>query len=151
MRPADDIRRFIDKAAVSTNPQADKAVLEIVRAAHEEATNNASAPGRPGARSLVMKNTYVKLAVAAVIIFAVVLGLTEFLGTGGKSGVVWAQVMLKAEQAPMVIYDMTVEITYSQDKKLVLPSKNYVAGDYGTRSDVLFDGKLSMIQYRLPG
>ena len=28
MRPADDIRRFIDKAAVSTNPKADKAVLD---------------------------------------------------------------------------------------------------------------------------
>jgi len=98
-----------------------------------------------------MKNSYVKLAVAAVIIFAVVLGLTEFLGTGGKSGVVWAKVLQNAEQAPMVTFDMTAEITYAPDKKLVLPSKNYVAGEYGTRSDVLFDGKLTMIQYRLPG
>ncbi len=150
MRPADDITRFIDQAAVSTNPQADKAVWEVVLTAHDKTIDKASAATRPGVRSIVMRNPITKLAVAAVLIAVIGLGIFEFVTTGGSSGVVWARVLQNTEQAPMVTFDMTAEITYSQDKKLVLPSKNYVAGEYGTRSDVLFDGRLTMIQYRLP-
>jgi hypothetical protein len=104
----------------------------------------------PTPRSTIMRNSYVKLALAAVVILAVVLGLTEFLGPGGKSGVAWAHVLEKAEQVPVVIFDMTAEIGRPQGEKLVLPSKYYVAGDYGTRSDTFNDGKLMAIKYRLP-
>jgi hypothetical protein len=104
MRPTDDIRRFIDKAAVSINPQADKTVLEAVLIAHEKAIDKASAAAKPSARSIIMRNSYVKLALAAVVILAVVLGLTEFLGPGGKSGVVWANVAQKVEASRGVIF-----------------------------------------------
>jgi hypothetical protein len=150
MRPADNIKRFIDKAAVSTNPKADKAVLEAVLMARAKAVDETSAATRPSVRSIVMRNSYIKLALAAVVVLAAVLGLSEFLGPGSKSGVAWAQVLEKAEQVPVVIFDMRVEIGASQDKALVMPSKNYVAGDYGTRSDVFHDGKLMAIKYRLP-
>jgi outer membrane lipoprotein-sorting protein len=150
MRPAEEIRRFIDKAAVSTNPQADRAVLEAVLIAHKKTMDSTSAPTRPSVRSIVMGNSYVKLALAAVVVLAVVLGLSEFLAPGGKSGVAWAQVLEKTEHVPVVIFDMTAEITESQGRKLVMPSKNYVAGDYGTRSDTYLDGNLMAIKYRLP-
>ncbi len=73
MRLADDIRRFIDKAAVSTNPRADKAVLEVVLAAQEEATDRISAAPRPSLRSIVMRSPITRLAAAAVVIVAVAL------------------------------------------------------------------------------
>ena len=38
MRPTDDIRRFIDKAAVSINPKEDQSVLDVVLAAHKKTT-----------------------------------------------------------------------------------------------------------------
>lgn len=98
-----------------------------------------------------MRNSYVKWVLAAAVILAVILGLSEFLGRGGKSGVAWAEVLEKTEQVPAVVFDMTAEIAQSQDQRLVMPSKNYVAGDYGTRSDIFLDGKLSLIKYRLPG
>jgi hypothetical protein len=150
MRPADGIRRFVDKAVVSTNPAADKAVLDVVLAAHEKATDRTSATARPSVRNIIMNNSCVKLTLAAVVVLAVVFGLSELPGPGGKSGVVWAQALEKAEQVPVVIFDMTAEITYSPDRKLVLPSKNYVAGDCGTRSDIFNDGRLMAIKYRLP-
>jgi hypothetical protein len=81
MRPADDIRRFIDKAAVSTSPQADKAVLDLVLAAHKKATSKASAVTRPSLRSIVMRNPITKLAAAAVVVVAIVL----FIGLWDKS------------------------------------------------------------------
>jgi len=150
MRPADDIKRFIDKAGVSTNPNTDKAVLDTVLEAHKNARDRVSAGTEPSLRSSVMGNSYVRLALAAAVILAVILGLSEFLGTGGKSGVAWAQVLEKTEQVPVVIFDMTAEIDEGQGRPLVMPSKNYVAGDYGTRSDIFMDGKLTAIKYRLP-
>ncbi|UCF14559.1 MAG: hypothetical protein JSW59_14185 [Phycisphaerales bacterium] len=44
-----------------------------------------------------MKSLITKLAAAAVIIALVVLGLFEFIGTDGTSGVVWAEVARKVE------------------------------------------------------
>jgi hypothetical protein len=81
MRPADDIKRFIDKAAVSTNPQADKAVLDVVLAAQEKATDKVSAAPRPSLRSIAMRSPITKLAAAAVFVVALVL----FIGLWDKS------------------------------------------------------------------
>lgn len=95
-----------------------------------------------------MKNSIVRLAVATAVVAAILIGIGVFSSSG--SGVVWAEVLKKTEQIPAVVYDMTAEIDEPQGK-LVLPSRNYVAGDYGTRSDTFMDGKLMAIKYRLPG
>jgi len=96
-----------------------------------------------------MKSPITKLAAAAVIIIAGFLVL-HFSGGPDMANVTWAKVLEKTEQIPMVVFDMTVEIAYPEGKKLTLPSKNYVAGDYGTRSDIFVDGKLLALKYRLP-
>ena len=97
MRPENDIRRFMDKAAVRTILEADKAVLDALRTAQQKMTPNASAEVRSGMRSIVMRSPFTRLAAAAVVIGAVVLGLFEFRSTGSKSGVVWAQVVQKVQ------------------------------------------------------
>ena len=97
-----------------------------------------------------MKSPITKFAAAAVIIIGVTLGLFEFLDNGATSGVAWGQVLEKTEQISAVVFDMTVEIDQPGGENLVHPSKHYVAGDYGTRSDIYIDGKLSVIKYRLP-
>jgi hypothetical protein len=81
MRPTDDIRRFIDKAAVSISPQADKAVLDVVLAAQNKATDKTSATIQPSLRSIVMRSPITKLAAAAVVVMAMVL----FIGLWDKS------------------------------------------------------------------
>jgi len=82
MRPADDIKRFIDKATVSTSVAVDKVVLGAVLAAHEKATDEVSAATRPSARSIIMISPIAKaVAAAAVILVAVVL----FIGLWDKS------------------------------------------------------------------
>ena len=98
-------------------------------------------------RRRLMKNPIAKLAVAAAVVAAILIGLALFSNSG--SGVVWAEVLEKTEQISAVVYDMTAEIDETQ-QQLVLPSKNYVAGNYGTRSDIFMDGKLMAIKYRLP-
>ena len=51
-----------------------------------------------------MKSSITKLAAAAVIITAITLGLFEFIGTDGTSGVVWAEVARKVQASRGVIY-----------------------------------------------
>ena len=104
---------------------------------------------QPTLRRMIMRNSYVRLALAAVVILAVVLGVFEFLSPGGKSGVVWAEVLTKVEQVPVVIFDMTAEFD-EHGETLVMPSKNYIAADSRWRSDTFMDGKLMKISYRLP-
>lgn len=81
MKPADNINQFIDKAAVRTNPNTDKAVLAIVLMAHEKATSKDSGATRPSLRSIVMRSPTAKVAAAAVIVVAVVL----FIGLWDRS------------------------------------------------------------------
>ncbi len=98
---------------------------------------------------IIMKSKITKLAAAAVIIVAVILGLTI---TGGPeiASVSWAEVIEKVEQIPALSFDMTTEISYTENKKLSLQSENCVAGDYGTKSSIYMNGELFVLKYRLP-
>ena len=150
MKYAEDIKRYFQKSTLSTNRDKHEAIFEKIQRAQDESRTTAPALSGFNLRSKIMKSNITKLAAAAAVIAMVVLGLFEFIDTEAGSGVVWAEVLEKTEQIPAVVFDMTGEIAYPQGRKLVLPSKNYVAGDYGTRSDISLDGKLSMIKYRLP-
>ncbi len=97
MRPTDDIKRFIDRAAAGTNPKMDATILDKVLAAQEEATSKDSAATWPGIRRMTMKSPIMKLAAAAVVIVVIGLGIIEFVTTGTKSGVVWAEVAQKVQ------------------------------------------------------
>jgi len=61
-------------------------------------------PPRFMTRKTIMTSTITKLAAAAVIIAVVVLGLFEFVNTGSKSNVVWAEVAQKVQASRGVIY-----------------------------------------------
>ena len=51
-----------------------------------------------------MRSPIVRLGIAAAIIAVVGLGIVEFISTGGKSGVVWAEVAKNVEASPGVIF-----------------------------------------------
>jgi RNA polymerase sigma factor (sigma-70 family) len=122
----------------------------VVLAAHEQPQKTPSATMPVTIRRTFMRSPMVKLGIAAVVIAVAGIGMLEFVGSGPKSGVAWAQVLAKTERVAAVTFDMAVEITYTQDRKIVLPSKNYIAGEYGSRSDIFYEGKLSQIQLILP-
>ncbi len=140
------IRRKLRFTAAST--LRDRWRKEVLQA-RDEHTKTSPALREPTLRSAIMKNSYVKLALAAVVILAVVLGVTEFLGPGGRSGVAWAEVLEKTEQTSAVAFDRTIEAD-APEGKLVRRSKTYMARDYGERSDTFMDGKLTEVFYRLP-
>jgi len=96
-----------------------------------------------------MKSPITKIAAAAVIIVAVFLGLT-IPGGPDIASVSWGKVIEKVEQIPALTFDMTTEISYSENNKLTIESENYVAGDYGTKSSLYLNGELFALKYRLP-
>jgi len=103
MKSANDIKKLFKNAAISTNSKMDETVLNKVLTAHKKTTNTKSAAIEPNIRRTIMKSPIVKLAAAAVVITVVALGLFEFIGTEGTSGVVWAEVAKKVETSRGVI------------------------------------------------
>ncbi len=88
----DIVRRDLDvRASTEAHDRMRRAVLDAHRPGRE--TEHAKTRGTAG--RILMDKPIVKLAIAAVIIVAVVLGLFEFLGNEGTSGVVWAEVAQK--------------------------------------------------------
>lgn len=96
MRPAEEIKRLIENLSDKTSAQMDQQVRGDMMRALEE-SNQKSAPLELYIRKKIMKSSITKLAAAAVIILAVGFGFFEFLDTGNKSGVVWADVAKKVQ------------------------------------------------------
>ena len=104
MRPAADIKRMIHNWNDTTGAPMDEQVLGDMGRALEQSQMKAAA-ARPTTRSIIMRNPIAKLAVAAVVIAAVMLGVFEFVGIeGATSGVVWAEVAQKVEASRGVVY-----------------------------------------------
>ncbi len=115
MRPADDIKRFIDKAAVSTNPKADKAVLDVVLAAQEKTTDRTSAAPRPSLRGIVMRSPITKFAMAAVALLGVALLIYSLGGAPDGASVTFAQVLAQIREFQPYAY-MEARRYYRSDR-----------------------------------
>ena len=77
---------------------------DIILSAHGPARTTESAATLIIKRRMIMKSSIVKLGVAAVIVAVLGIGIVEFLGTGGTSGVVWAEVAKNVEASRGVIF-----------------------------------------------
>jgi len=87
-------------------------------------------------RRTIMRNPIAKLAVAAGILGVVGLGVFEFISTGGKSGVVWAQVAQKVDASQGFIYQMCQTQTQADmDRPMELRMINYECPAHGSRSE----------------
>lgn len=106
MRPSEDIKKLIDNLNDTTSAEMDARVLGHVLSALEE-SEKTSARSQPNIRRTIMKNPITKLAVAATVIVVAILGLSEFIGTENKSGVVWAEVARKVETSQGLIVRCT--------------------------------------------
>jgi hypothetical protein len=149
MKPAKKIERLIKKSRYKASPEVyDKALGSFLQAvdAHKK---QKSALTEPNIWRIIMKSNITKLAAAAVIIVAMILGLTLTSGPDIAS-VSWGEVIERVEQIPTLTFDMTTEISYPGNKKLSIQSENYVAGDYGTKSSLYMNGEVFVVKYRLP-
>jgi hypothetical protein len=149
MRPAENIEKLIKNIDIETNAKTDNAVLGDVIEAFEKSKAKKTSATEQNIWRIIMKSRITKLAAAAVIIVAVILGLTITDGPDIAS-VAWSEVIEKVEQIPALTFDMTTEISYPGNKAISIQSENYVAGDYGTKSSLYMNGEVFVVKYRLP-
>jgi len=110
MRPAKDTERHIknvyaDGLKVTTSADLDERVLNNVMETLDELEKKESAAIEPNIWRLIMKTRVAKLAAAAVIIIAVTLGMSEFLG---PSSMAWADVVEPLLNARTAVLDIIV-------------------------------------------
>jgi len=104
MRSPEDVQKLIRNAEMHSDPEANQAVLNDLLHQFDKTQEQESAITRPKIRRHIMKSRITKSAVAAAVVAAVALGLFEFSGSGGSSGVVWAEVARKVQASQGVIF-----------------------------------------------
>jgi hypothetical protein len=105
MKPEDRLEDIVRKHLdVRASDGMYSRMRDIVLDAHGLSQTTTSATMLMTTRRTLMRSPVVKLGIAAAIIAVVGLGIVEFIGTGGKSGVVWAEVAKNVEASPSVIF-----------------------------------------------
>ncbi len=160
MRPSENIEKLIKNVNIETNARTDDAVLnEVVKAFEKskklvlsEVEGKESADVQPSIWGIIMKSRLTKLAAAAVIIIAVLIGINQFSDTIESTAfadvvkniqnartLTYQSVFTMAEQEPQVVKTMVLEphlmrvelqdgrvwiLDHGQGKTLLLDSKN---------------------------
>ncbi|MHC4168804.1 MAG: hypothetical protein ACYSWQ_17790 [Planctomycetota bacterium] len=114
MKSIEDVEKFFTNAAIGTNANMDEAVLNKVLIAHEKATNTKSAVMQPKIRRTVMKSPITKLAAAAVVVIAVLVGIS--LLDGSATSVAWSEVVRKVEASRGLIVRCTEANSFMPEK-----------------------------------
>lgn len=125
-------------------------LAKLARAAEKPHTTPVKKRIKITERTKTMKNL-TKIAVAAAIIIAVIIGINHFSGSIDGASVAWADVAGNVEHLQSVAYRMTAEVTglptgqAPQSESLV-----YVSSEYGMRMDTYMADKLVSITYMVP-
>lgn len=142
MRSAENIEKLVKNLDldIDTNAQADQAMLSKLLDAQKKTMKQQSAFILPNIRRKIMKSPIIKLAAAAVIIAVVVLGLFEFIGGDGGSGVVWAEVARKVQASGSLVHRVR------ETGSLTLGESDYIIKYFsplGSRGDAYIDGQVT--------
>ena len=171
MKPTDNIEEVIKKDLNFTaGTELHDRMLDDVLNAQVKSKKTKSASVLPSIRRQIMKSPITKLAVAAAVIAVVVLGLFEFIGTEGTSGVVWAEVARKVEASRGAIFrsrdtapdsrdggpDYTMNYLYSAQLRLDSYKGDQIIktfySDYNTKTSVYINhGHKSYIKRTVEG
>ncbi len=143
MKPEENIRRLVGRSDVATGSEVDRRILVGALEDLEKLRQTKLAGGRPNVWRTIMRSRITKLAAAAVIIIAVLIGMYQFGGSIDGASVVWGQVAERVGRIPVVVYRRTViqpqgGLGSAIDRQVV-----YLSSEYGIRKDEYHGGGLS--------
>ena len=124
MRPVDEIEHVVKKMSFKAGPEMDKDLWSETSKARNEFHKTILAPSRRNIWRIIMKSPITKLATAAVVIIACVIGLSLWRTTG--SGIALADVIARIEQVKAYRSQWNAKIT-GED-----PNKPYSSETRGT-------------------
>lgn len=144
MRP-ENIKKWIKDTNIDTNAKMDEVVLDDILKALEQSKKQTAAK-QPSIWRTIMKRKITKLATAAVIIIAVMIGINQFGGSFDGASVAWGKLAEKIEQIETVSYRMqsSTKTDNATTEALIRQSSQY-----GMRMDSFQENKLSRQMYTL--
>src|SRR4030042_6140018 len=101
MRPTDNINQLIKKLHIKASADLDGRVHDDIDRVLATPQKSESADAKPNRWRIIMKSRIVKLAAAAAIVIAVLLGV-DFVGRPNMANVAWAKVTERASEVDYV-------------------------------------------------
>ncbi|MGB2810075.1 MAG: LamG domain-containing protein [Sedimentisphaerales bacterium] len=149
MKPAEKIERLIKKSRYKASPDAYNKALGSFLQEVDAYAKGKSALTEPNVRRIIMKNPITKLAAAAVIIIAVLIGIHQITG----SGVAWAEVVSNIGKVRAFAYKMKMSMKnipgVPDGKTMNLEIDAWISKDVGMRMDSCTEGELISQSYVL--
>ena len=153
MKSKSEMERLAKKIRFSPNAAADERILTSAEAALEKSIKAKSAALQPNIWRIIMKSRITKLAAAAAIIIAVILGL-NIIGGPDMASVAWADVVKNVEQIRTSIYRTKTSIeglSYVKGGALQeTEGYGYYSAEYGMRRDKYENGKIIAVEHWIP-
>jgi outer membrane lipoprotein-sorting protein len=160
--PIEKIERLAGKIRFGPSAGADERILASAETALDKSVKTKLVVLKPDIRRVIMRNPITKLAVAAVVIIACLIGLS-FWRTSG-SGIALADVLEKVEQVQAFIYKMKTKTTGNVQPgmpsgPIEITGTVLISTEYGTKMDYVMDmnmvvngasQKMRQIMYMLP-
>jgi hypothetical protein len=126
MKPADDIRQLFKKAELRIHPDADERMFEDVLQARRHPMEDQPATPDSTWRK-IMRSPLTKLAAAAVVVIAFLIGLSLWRTTG--SGIALADVLARVEQVKAFRFKSSMQ-SWSEKVTGENPNKPTIRGTY---------------------
>ncbi len=140
MRPSDNINDLIKKLHLKASAELDKRVHDDISAALTKSEQTKSVQPEPNIWRIIMRSRIPKLAAAAMIIVAVLIGL-NIIPDGG-SGVAWGEVLNNVQKIKSCIHRMKMTVTAGPEQTQDVEFTFYRSTGYGTRRDSYYKDKL---------
>ncbi|UCG58886.1 MAG: hypothetical protein JSU70_05105 [Phycisphaerales bacterium] len=114
MSSAEKIKRLFAKSDVTVSPKVDDRIMSDAELALGRSSKTESVSAEPNIWRIAMKSRITKIAVAAVIAIAVLLGVHYFGVSPDGAGVAWADVLENMEAAQTVTFTFESENEYQE-------------------------------------
>jgi hypothetical protein len=111
MSPSESIEKLIENLRYQANTETHQRILGNVLQTLDTLEMQKPGAAAPNIRRIIVKSPITKLAAAAVIIIAVILGINHFIGPVNVTSVALADVLAKVEQARAFMYKMKMKMT----------------------------------------
>ncbi len=151
MRPSEDLKKLIKNMSVRASAELDNRIYgEIDKAAAEAKKRREPVGEGPTIGRIIMRSPITKLAIAAVIIIAVMLGIYLFSGRmPSATCCAWAQIADRVEQIKTCIYRANIVQSKGLPGQAAQGTEAlmYLSTDYGFRMDTYSDGNVTMQVY----
>ena len=111
MSPAENIENLVKKLRYQASAESHDRILGNVLQTLDESEKEKTGVVTPNIRRIIVKSPITKLAAAAVIIIAVIVGINHFIGPVNVTGVALADVLQRIEQVQAYMYRMKMTVT----------------------------------------